>query len=48
MAGLLKLGLEVEHITSTHIPAIRPHLILKEFGKCQLCDLEEENMDFGK
>lgn len=41
MGGLLKLGLEVEFFTFTHIPAIKPPLILKEVGKCPLCNLEK-------
>lgn len=48
MGGLLKLSLEAEHTPSTHILAIKPNLILKELGKCRLCDLDKKNIDFGK
>ena len=46
MGGLSMLDLE--HIASTHILVIRPHLIVRGIGKCQLSATEEVSMDFGK
>lgn len=48
MGVLLKLDLEVKHITSTHILIIRPRLIVRELGKCYLSAVKTENMDFGE
>lgn len=45
---MLELEPHMEHSASTHIPAIRTHLMAREFGKCHLCALEEENMDSGE
>lgn len=45
LGDLLKLDLEVEHITSTHILVIRPYLVVREPGKCRLSAMEK-NVDF--
>lgn len=41
----MKLDLEVEHITSTHVLVIGPYLIVREPEKCCLSAMEK-NKDF--